>query len=408
MSACATEPAVTHISHFHLRPSCSVFASLAVVLLTAVRLHAADFDITKFGATPDDSTDDTLAIRATLEACGKAGGGTVIVPKGVFIVSRQKSETPILSIPSRTTVRGAGNGSTLKFDAKVNDSNFWRMLGSTTACADITLRALHFDGANTHPAYLPGKTPEQNHGIFFYCKDGSVERVSVEDCFLENFSGDCVSFSQGCRGFTIRNVTVRNFLRQGIQIGGGKGDGGHLVTNCRDLEHTIKPGGTTIHVEHAEGGKGFRIEKNVCRKALLVCGGAEDLVVRDNDVTGRIEGNSIINGVFENNRLSGQGKQALMQFGYANGLVIRGNTIRATEDAVGIYVWGTSRYNPAPSKNITIERNTLDLPGQPISLNGVHGALVRGNTINGSKAKNAVETKRCESVTVEQHAKATP
>lgn len=134
----------------------------------------------------------------------------------------------------------------------------------------------------------------------------------------------------------------------------------------------------------------------------------QEHIVRDNDVTGRIEGNSIINSVFENNRLTGQGRKALMQFGYADGLVIRGNTIRASEDAVGIYVWGASRHNPAPSKNIAIERNTLDLPGQPISLNGVKGATVRGNTITGSKARNVVEAKRCESLTVEETAKAAP
>lgn len=371
-----------------------------VLLLLATASFAADFDITQFGATPDDATDDTLAIRAALEACGKAGGGTVSVPKGVFIVSRQKSETPILSISSKTTVRGIGTESTLKFDAKVNDSNFWRMLGSTEDGADITIRDLHLDGANTHASYVKGKTPEQNHGIFFYRKGGRIERVTVENCLIENFTGDCVSFSQGCRDFTIRNVTVRNFIRQGIQMGGGKGDGGHLVTGCRDLEHSITPGGSTIHVEHAEGGKGFRIEKNVCRSNLLAGGGAEDLIVRDNDVTGRIEGNSIKNGVFENNRLNGRGKRALMQFGYADGLVIRGNTIRCTDDTVGIYVWGTSRYNPAPSKRIVIENNTLDLPGQPISLNGVEGGTVKGNKITSSKAKEMVEVKRATEINV--------
>ena len=148
-------------------------------LLTAAASFGADFDITRFGATPDDATDDTLAIRATLEACGKAGGGTVIVPKGVFIVSRRKSETPILSIPSKTVVHGIGTESTLKFDAKVNASNFWRMLGSTEDGADITIRDLHLDGANTHASYIKGKTPEQNHGVFFYRKGGRIERVTI-------------------------------------------------------------------------------------------------------------------------------------------------------------------------------------------------------------------------------------
>ena len=75
-----------------------------------------------------------------------------------------------------------------------------------------------------------------------------------------------------------------------------------------------------------------------------------------------------------------------MQFGYADGLVIRGNTIRCTDDTMGIYVWGTSRYNPAPSKRIVIENNTLDLPGQPISLNGVEGGTVKANKITKEAA----------------------
>lgn len=377
----------------------STMKTCLILLLLTATSFAADFDITQFGATAGDATDDTLAIRTALEACGTAGGGTVIVPKGVFIVSRQKSETPILSIPSKTTVRGEGDESVLKFDAKVNETDFWRMLGSTADVADITIRDLRLDGANTHAAYIPGKTAEQNHGVFFYSKAGRIERVTVQDCLIENFSGDCVSFSEGCRGFVIKNIRLRNFLRQGVQMGGGESDGGHLVTGCRDLDHSVKPGGTTIHVEHAEGGKGFRIEKNVCHTSLLVGGGAEDLVVANNEIHGRIEGNSIINGVFENNRLHGKaGKHALMQFGYADGIVIRGNTIRCAGEATGIYVWGASRYNPAPSKRVVIENNTLDLPGQPISLNGVEGGSVKGNKITGSKAAKPVEMKRSTAV----------
>ena len=378
--------------------------SLAMLLCSlSVPVVAAEFDITKFGATPDDATDDTMAIREALNACAAAGGGDVIVPKGVFIVARQKAETPVLSIPSNTTERGSGDASVLKFSAKVNEANFWRMLGSTENCSGITIRDLHLDGANTHTGYVKGRTPEQNHGVFFYRKGGRIENVTVSDCLIENFSGDCVSFSQGCRGFTIRNVRVRNFIRQGIQMGGGKGDGGHLVTVCKDLEHSIKPGGSTIHVEHAEGGKGFQIVKNICHINLLAGGGAEDLVVTENEVHGRIEGNGIKNGLFENNTLhAGAGTHALMQFGYADGLVIRGNSIRASEPGgPGIYVWGISKYNPAPSKNIVIENNILERVGQPVSLNGVHGASVRHNVIRECKTESIVESNRCQEIKLE-------
>lgn len=398
MATITTSPARKRLG----RPSISMKTTtlLLLVMLSTVA-PAAVFDITRHGATPDDATDDTPAIRAALKACGEAGGGEVLVPKGVFIVARQKSETPILSIPSKTTVRGEGDGSVLRFDAKVNNSNFWRMLGSTEAVSDITIRDLRLDGANTHTAYVAGTTPEQNHGVFFYSRTGRIERVTVRDCLIENFSGDCVSFSQGCRGFVIESIRVRNFLRQGVQMGGGKGDGGHLVTGCRDLEHTVKPGGTTIHVEHAEGGKDFRIEKNICHKSLLAGGGAEALVVRENEIHGRIEGNNIRSGLFENNTLHGAGERALMQFGYADGLVLRGNKIHAAGlRGPGIYVWGASRYNPAPSQNVVIENNTLELAGQPISLNGVKHITVRGNRIIGSTAQSIVESKRAGPVTI--------
>lgn len=375
---------------------------LLLLASLASSLVAAEFDITKFGATPDDASDDTAAIRACFAACAQAGGGEVVVPKGVFIVARQKSETPVLVIPSKTVVRGVGDESVLKFAAGVNQSNFWRMIGSTESASDIVIRDLHLDGANTHASYVKGKTPEQNHGVFFYTKTGHIERVTVQDCLIENFSGDCVSFSQGCSGFVIKDIRVRNFIRQGIQMGGGKGDGGHLVTGCRDLEHTVKPGGSTIHVEHAEGGKGFRIEKNICHANLLAGGGAEDLIVRDNEIHGRIEGNGIINGLFENNTLHAAGTRALMQFGFASGLVIRGNTVKADGIAgPGIYVWGASRYNAAKSENVVIENNVLTLAGQPIMLNGVKQVAVRGNTVSGSTAKSQVESKRAEDVVID-------
>ncbi|MEW4527396.1 glycosyl hydrolase family 28-related protein [Maioricimonas sp. JC845] len=385
-----------------IRPILSLILLWVAAGFTPAHAHAAEFDITNYGATPDDAGDDTLAIRAALKACGEAGGGTVVVPAGVFLVSRQGSESPILEIPSNTTVRGEGDGSVLKFDPRVNESNFWRMMGASKDCSDITIRDLHLDGSNTHEQYVKGETPEQNHGIFFYRKGGRIENVTIRDCLVENFSGDCVSFSQGCRGFTVRNVRVRNFIRQGIQMGGGKGDGGHLVTGCRDLPHTVRPGGSTIHVEHAEGASDFRIIGNACLNHLLAGGGADRLVVEDNDVQGRIEGNSIRNGRFENNRLQGGDlSRPLMQFGYADRLVIRGNRIAGTNARTpGIYVWGASRYNATPSRGVVIEGNLFEVKGTPVFFNGVEGARVSGNIVRGSESDRLVTLQRTEDVTV--------
>ena len=52
-----------------------------------------------------------------------------------------------------------------------------------------------------------------------------------------------------------------------------------------------------------------------------------------------------------------------------------------------------------PSKQVIIADNLLRIKGQPISLNGVRGGLVRGNL---SEAEgNLVKQSRCEGVRIE-------
>src|SRR5215471_3921196 len=49
------------------------------------KFPARDFDITKYGAKADGTTDATHAIRDAITACSKAGGGRVVIPDGVFV-----------------------------------------------------------------------------------------------------------------------------------------------------------------------------------------------------------------------------------------------------------------------------------------------------------------------------------
>ncbi len=46
---------------------------------------ARDFDLTKFGAVGDNSSDNTEAFAKAITACNSAGGGRVVVPKGEFV-----------------------------------------------------------------------------------------------------------------------------------------------------------------------------------------------------------------------------------------------------------------------------------------------------------------------------------
>ncbi|MFL6282442.1 MAG: glycoside hydrolase family 28 protein, partial [Pyrinomonadaceae bacterium] len=49
------------------------------------KFPARDFPITNYGARAGGNFDNTAAISKAIEACGKAGGGRVVVPAGVFL-----------------------------------------------------------------------------------------------------------------------------------------------------------------------------------------------------------------------------------------------------------------------------------------------------------------------------------
>ncbi len=65
------------------------FYSLAVLISLAPAFGSSgskkEFRITEYGAVGDGKTVNTPAIRKAIEACAKQGGGTVIVPEGIFI-----------------------------------------------------------------------------------------------------------------------------------------------------------------------------------------------------------------------------------------------------------------------------------------------------------------------------------
>jgi hypothetical protein len=373
-----------------------------VILSLAGNLWSAEFNIRDYGATPNDATDDTKAIAAALASCEKAGGGVVVIPAGVYLISRQGTESPILELPSNTIVRGEGAASVLKFDSRVNQSNFWRLMGAGTKdCRNTTICQLHLDGSNTYPKYVPGKTPEHNHGIFLYRENGVIENITMRDLLIENFSGDCIGVARGCRNITITGVTVRNFVRQGIQLAGDEQARGYLVSGCQDLEGTVQAGGSTIHVEHARGLSEVIIADNRCRCSILA-GGVNHLILRGNIVTGRIEGNYNTNAIVQGNIVHGSaGARALIQCGFANGLVVRDNiVIGENPEQSGIYVWGSSRYDPSPSKDICICDNLIRVAKEPISLNSVEGGLVRDNLIALESSQQEPLLRRCKNLVV--------
>ena len=62
-----------------------ITAILFCLILSAVSLRAADFDVRKFGAKGDGIKKNTEAIQKAIDACTKAGGGRVVLMDGVYL-----------------------------------------------------------------------------------------------------------------------------------------------------------------------------------------------------------------------------------------------------------------------------------------------------------------------------------
>lgn len=69
------------------------------------------FDVTKFGAIPNDDKSDKMAIQKAIDAANKNGSGIVFFPKGRFLVNEDNDSTnSIISQCSKIILRGSGSG----------------------------------------------------------------------------------------------------------------------------------------------------------------------------------------------------------------------------------------------------------------------------------------------------------
>jgi len=69
------------------------------------------FDVSKYGAIPDDALEDFDGVQAAINAATAAGGGIVFFPKGKFLMNEQVGRTAGILIPKGNIIlRGSGSG----------------------------------------------------------------------------------------------------------------------------------------------------------------------------------------------------------------------------------------------------------------------------------------------------------
>lgn len=203
--------------------------ALTPAAIGAVAVDALFYNAKDHGVVGDGTSVDSAALQTLVNTVATAGGGTVYLPPGTYVVSA-------VYLASNITLLGAGMGSTvLKLDPAATPGTNAIVIrvanGSTTAASWVTVRDLTIDGnkaAFPSPAgkvygyYLGTGTA----GLVTDCLVESVEfrncptyaldivnalRVSVTDCFSHD-NGAASGTNNACSGFEILadDVTLVN------------------------------------------------------------------------------------------------------------------------------------------------------------------------------------------------------
>lgn len=220
----------------------------AAMALAQTQSSAAIREVTSFGATPNDTTDDAAAIQKAIEAAN--AGDTVSLPAGTFLINHA------LRAKSGVRIKGAGRDQTvLQFNAD-KQTDFFDLSGTR----NVELSGFTIDGKGSAMAH---------HGILGRTGGGHfIHELTIEN--LGSANGPL-----------------------GIQLIGTDGKYTNGVTDCVIADNTIRNIGT-----NSPWGGGIRLSwgclrnqvlrnviDNTGRGGIFANDGSSDLVISSNVVT---------------------------------------------------------------------------------------------------------------------------
>lgn len=210
----------------------NVLRTLLVLLALAVHTFAQrkdDFNIVDFGAKADGNTVNTLSIQKAIDLCSKSGGGTVYVPKGVFLTGTLVLKSNVtLELARQAILKGTGNladypQNKVKAVSRVNN-----VLGSTNRAFIIAedvenigiIGEGKIDPFGNHPNYKFAQA--ENKDQIFACWIISARNVAIRDVQFDNSSYWNLRLLF-CDFVKIRGIKIfnhGNFNSDGIDIDG--------------------------------------------------------------------------------------------------------------------------------------------------------------------------------------------
>lgn len=127
----------------------SLLSTILIILLTVsaqAQSVKGDYDITHYGAVPNQGVLSTAAINKAVEACSHNGGGTVVVPSGTFVSGTIILKSNVtLHLEPGAVIKGSGNMKDYEVDGNVEGLIFAKEASHVSVTGQGIL-----DGNGTH------------------------------------------------------------------------------------------------------------------------------------------------------------------------------------------------------------------------------------------------------------------
>jgi polygalacturonase len=219
---------------------------LALALGFADALFAADanvLNVRDFGAAGDGATKDTLAIQKALDTCAGSGGGTVVVPEGIYLTgSLLIGANTTLELDARASLVGSGDLADyplqqVRWEGEFRDGH--RALISAHDAAHVAIAG---SGTIFGPPVSLSHLRNPRGPVL-------IEFSNCTNAVLENFTTEYQQLWSihllFCKNFTARGLTIRTVNLNGDGIDVDSCDGvtiEHCDINTGDDAISLKSG----------------------------------------------------------------------------------------------------------------------------------------------------------------------
>jgi len=267
--------------------------------------------VTDFGAKGDDKTDNYAAFIKAAATLSKAGGGTLIIPKGKYYIAafkiyggNDKNNITDIIFKNCNNLLIEGNGSTVRVNGKFTRKPDYRLAGvpyqysyySTvcpfvfSGCKNTVLKNITLYGEVDKMKKEGSVVEGQSYGVSIYDNDNeSSSNITLQNLVVHHFAVDGFLIRSNGRKLSILNCRSYSNARQGLSITKGKDIliygsdfdstgftgkyGLHWPAAGIDIENEFKPGdvdGVVIRKCRLRSNYGFQVVTTLPSHNVLI------------------------------------------------------------------------------------------------------------------------------------------